>query len=147
MGYKSPAQIFRAVRRIPRFLENKRPALLPSIIVLPSIAIAPVYPKLSITHVQTTIVPSASETTNSRFCLNNVPEAAAQLVDPLPVEVEPVADQTQLAVTDDMKTLTHRDLITIMENSRTTFLSHHSTPLHSWTSSPSHSRGFHPDLL
>ena len=115
MGYKSPAQIFRAVRRIPRFLENKRPALLPSIIVLPSIAIAPVYPKLSITHVETTIVPSASETTNSRFCLNNVPEAAAQLVDPLPVEVQPVADQTQLAVTDDMKTLTHRDLITIME--------------------------------
>ena len=117
MGYKSPAQIFRAVRRITKFLDNKRPPLLLSKIVLPSIDIAPVYPKLSITHVQTTIVPSTSET-NSKFCLNNVPVAAAGLFDPLPDRVQPdtVADQTKLAGTDDSKTLTHGEFITIMDN-------------------------------
>ena len=120
MGYKSPAQIFRAVRRITKFLDNKRPPLLLSKIVLPSIDIAPVYPKLSITHVQTTIVPSTSETilTNSKSCLNNVPVAAEGLFDPLPDRVQPntVADLTQLAETDDTKTLTHREFIAIMEN-------------------------------
>ena len=92
-------------------------AKIPSIIVLPSIDIAPVYPKLSITHVQTTIVPSTSET-NSKFCLNNVPVAAAGLVDPLPDGVQPntVADQTLLAGTDDTKTLTHGEFIAIMDN-------------------------------
>ena len=118
MGYKSPAQIIRAVRRITKFLEHKIPALVLSKIVLPSIDIAPVYPKLSITHVQTTIVPSTSETILTKSCLKNLPVAVAPLVDPLSDGVQPdtVADLTQPAVTDETKTLTHREFIAMMEN-------------------------------
>ena len=115
MGYKSPAQILRAVRRITKFLEHKRPALVLSKIVLPSIDIAPVYPKLSITHVQTTILPSTSEIILTKTCLKNLPVAVAPLVDPLS-DGDTVADLTQPAVTDETKTLTHREFIAMMEN-------------------------------
>ena len=56
MGHKSPAKIFRAVRRMTKFLESKKPILTTN--VLPGINIPPILPKLSITNVQTTNIPS-----------------------------------------------------------------------------------------
>ena len=51
MGIQSPAKICRAVKRMTKFIERKRPVL--TTVILPFIDIPPVFPKLSITHVQT----------------------------------------------------------------------------------------------
>ena len=56
MGHRSPAKLLRVVKRMTKFREQKRPVL--TKICLPGIDIAPVYPKLSIIHNQTTNIPS-----------------------------------------------------------------------------------------
>ena len=88
-------------------------------VVLPSIDIEPVYPKLSIVHVQTTIVPSTSESTstNAHSGTHILHPTEAPLIDPLPDGVEPqtgtIQDLQQPAETD---VLTQREFLAIMEN-------------------------------
>ena len=92
-------------------------------VVLPFIDIAPVRPKLSIVHVQTTIVPSTSESTSTKAhsCIQHPTEFP--LIDPLSDGVEPrirtLPEFQQLAETDDTKkldVLTQREFLSIMEN-------------------------------
>ena len=59
MGHKSQAKLFRSVRRITKFPERKQPIL--SIAVQTSINILPAVKKLLIVHVQTTHVPSQTQ--------------------------------------------------------------------------------------
>ena len=62
MGNKSPSKVLRNIKRMTRYAEMKQQeckkmSLVLSSISLPQINIYPVYPNLSISHVQTTTVP------------------------------------------------------------------------------------------
>ena len=115
-------------------------------VFLPSIDIAPVYPKLSIVHVQTTIVPSTSESTstNAHSGTHILHPTEAPLIDPLTDGVEPqtrtIQDLQQPAETD---VLTQREFFTIMEN----FAKNLFKTSISWVSPLSYPRVFHPGSL
>ena len=124
MGHKSPAKILRAVKRITKFLQLKR--LILSKVVLPCIDIAPYLPKLSIAHVQTTIIPAqpkpSSPVSNSHIMKNILPVTSYIPMDPLPddVHAQPGAgDLPEPAVIDGNKKLdelTQREFIAIFES-------------------------------
>ena len=92
MGHKSPFKIIRSVKRITKFLQRKMPLL--TMVVLPSIDIAPAKPKLSICHVQRTIIPSK---TYSEFLLHT---SSSSTIVPVPVQTE----QKSMSL-EDFKTL------------------------------------------
>ena len=84
-------------------------------VFLPSIDIAPVYPKLSIVHVQTTIVPStsASTSTNAHSGTHILHPTEAPLTDGVEPQTRTIQDLQQPVETD---VLTQREYLAIMEN-------------------------------
>ena len=88
-------------------------------VFLPSIDIAPVYPKLSIAHVQTTIVPSTTESTSTNAQTGTIilHPTESPLIDPLPDVLEPQTRNFQdLQQPEEPDVLTQREFLAIMEN-------------------------------
>ena len=121
MGYKSPAKIMRAVKRITKFLELKRQLL--SKVPFPRLDIPPVQPVLSFTLCENANFLSKSQTsqqlslfkTTFACCDHTIPSSTQPKLQP--VEVKPLAVEALPHPYKRFDELTQRKFLAIIKTS------------------------------